>query len=179
MVSIYCDGSSSGGSNKPGGWAFVIVRETDGQHEVLAWSYGGDPSTTNNLMEAKAAIQGIKAAIHLGFDGVSETVELVSDSQYVIGVAIGSYQPSKNLDVVAELKKLSAKLRVCFRWIKAHSGHRLNEICDRLAKRGKIEICPETQQKIRDRKRKKNNKAKRKALINAFKNGQQQNPESA
>lgn len=157
----------------------MIVREQDGQHEILAWSYGGDPTTTNNLMEARAAIQGMKAAMHLGFDGVSETIELVSDSQYVIGVAIGSYQPSKNLDVVEELKSVAARLRVVFRWIKAHSGHKLNEICDRLAKRGKVEVCPETQKRIRERTRKRNNKAKRKALVNEFKIRRQENSGSS
>ena len=156
----------------------MIVRIADGVREILAWSYGGDPETTNNLMEAKAAIQGMKAAKHLGFHGTSETLELVSDSQYVIGVATGTYQPTKNLEVAKELKKMGNELKVVFRWTRSHSGDELNEMCDRLAKKGKVEISPEIQLKIQNRNRKKRNKAKRKELVNAIKN-KQENSKSA
>lgn len=169
MISIYCDGSSSGGSNKPGGWAFLIIKEIDGKPEVLGWSFGGTPSTTNNLMEAMAAIQGMKAAIYLGLNDGSEAIELVSDSQYVIGVASGHYQPVKNLDVVKELKLVAGYLKINFRWTRGHSGDPFNETCDKLAKRGKIQACPELQMKLKKRKQKKTERAKRRELINAIK----------
>lgn len=161
MVSIYCDGSSSGGSDKPGGWGYVIVRGDD----VLAWSFGGDPTTTNNLMEVEAAIQGMRAAIHLGITGRNETIELVSDSQYVIGIGCGIYKPCKNLEVVKKFKGIAAELKVIFRWIKSHTGDKYNEICDKLAKRGKIQVCPILQAKINKKASKKAKKQKRRALI--------------
>lgn len=163
MISIYCDGSSSGGSDQPGGWGYVIVRGDD----VIAWSFGGDPSTTNNLMEIEAAIQGIRAAIHLGIDCRNEVVELVSDSQYVIGIGCGIYKPCKNLQVVKKFKAVSAQLKVVFRWIKSHTGDKYNEICDKLAKRGKIQVCPVLQAKIKRKANKKARKQKRKALSRA------------
>ena len=140
----------------------MIVRDSA---EILGWSFDGHPSTTNNLMEAEAAIQGMKAAIHLGFDGKEEFIEIVSDSQYVIGIGLGTYKPSKNLDTAKKLKELAAKLRVGFRWIKGHTGNKYNEICDKLAKRGKMKLCPISQSKARKKANKKTQKQKRRALI--------------
>ena len=57
MLSIYADGSSTGKSDNPGGYGYVILR--DGK--PIATGHGGDPSTTNNRMELQAAISGLAA----------------------------------------------------------------------------------------------------------------------
>lgn len=162
MISIYADGSSSGGSNKPGGYGFVIVR---GQ-EVLAWSYGGSPSTTNNLMETEGAIQGLEAALELKLHEGSEMIELVSDSQYTLGIASGGYSPQKNLDQAQKLVQLAQQVKCRFRWVKGHAGDQFNEHCDRLAKQGKLEnTLPSVRAKQESRSRLQ--KAHRKALKQA------------
>lgn len=139
MISVYADGSSSGGSNKPGGYGWVLVRD----EQVLLWGYGGSPATTNNLMEAEGAICGLEALMASGLRRHEETVELVSDSQYTLGIASGAYAPSKNLDQAQRLKLLAQQAQVQrFRWVRGHNGDTFNEKCDQLARVGKEENTP-------------------------------------
>ncbi len=156
MISIYADGSSSGGSSRPGGYGWIICRGPD----VLGWGYGGSVATTNNLMEAEGAIQGMINALSLGLHG-SETTELVCDSQYVLGLASGGYSPTKNLEMAKQLRALAVELGCRFRWVRGHTGDIFNEKCDILAKQGKVENTPEADRKVNHRKARK---ARRKAL---------------
>ena len=160
MISLYCDGASTGKSNRPGGWGFVIVHED----EVVAWHYGGDPHTTNNKMELQAAIEGLQACLSMGLDK-TDAVELVSDSQYVLGVASGSYQPVANLDLTSILQELASKIKsLRFRWIRGHSGDRWNEKADELASLGKLENLPPEIQRLMALKRIAKRRARRESL---------------
>lgn len=162
MVSLYTDGSSGQGGGKPGGWAWVIVRD---DAEVLATDYGGSTSTTNNIMEMTAAIEGMYALRALQESGrISrwEVLELVSDSQYVLGIASGGYCPSKNLELASEAKALACALGVRFRWVRGHTGNTWNERCDSLAGLGKQKHTPAdvlAQKALKKRKRKGDAKA--------------------
>ena len=55
IVEIYTDGACSGNPG-PGGWG-TIMRWRGTERELS----GGEPDTTNNRMELKAVIQGLKA----------------------------------------------------------------------------------------------------------------------
>jgi ribonuclease HI len=144
MISIYSDGSSSGRLGGAGGYGWVIVKND----QVLAWSYGGSPLTTNNLMEMEGAIQGLEAVLELGLNGSNEPLELVSDSRYCLGMASGEYTATKNFAETAKLHELAKKVGCRFRWVPGHQGNKYNEICDQLAKQGKIE----NRNKIENRK---------------------------
>lgn len=69
---IYTDGSSRGNPG-PGGWAAIII-EGKGVKELG----GREEHTTNNRMELKAAIEGLKAV------PTSSRVVLNADSEYVV-----------------------------------------------------------------------------------------------
>jgi ribonuclease HI len=154
VISIYTDGSSHSSGGKPGGWAWVIVKKTlESGEQVLAAGYGGDPSTTNNRMELTGAIKGLEAVSTMYLPSW-QVVELVSDSQYTLGMANGSYSPStdaqgnrKNGDLVDRLQELARKYlsrddetgRPRTRWVRGHDGDVFNTRCDSLAKRGKSE----------------------------------------
>jgi len=140
MISVYSDGSSSSRGGKPGGWAWVMVRD---ETQVLYADYGGDPKTTNNCMELTAAIKGLEAVIlckAFGEIGPEEMIELVSDSQYVLGLASGGYTPSANLELAERIRYLHDELKVRTRWVRGHQGNTWNERADSLAGRGKAEI---------------------------------------
>jgi ribonuclease HI len=96
---------------------------------------GGDPSTTNNLMELEGAIQGLRYLRR--HPEVVGTISLVSDSQYVLGLASGKSSPSKNVEKATELRNLAIELKVSTRWVRGHSGDHWNEVCDRLSRAGK------------------------------------------
>ncbi len=138
MISVYADGSSSGRSDEPGGYGWLILN--DG--EPLLCGYGGDPSTTNNRMELMGALQGLLAVKHQVPVG-GRAVELVCDSQYVLGIASGRSTPLKNVDLCVPLRALFRELGAVDRWVRGHSKEPWNERCDRFAKKGKLEAQEE------------------------------------
>lgn len=141
MISIWADGSSSGAGRGAGGYGWLIA---EGE-KVLHWGYGGTPLTTNNLMELEGCIQGLEAVLELGLNKPGVFLELVSDSQYALGMASGEWNATKNLEAVHNLRDLAAALRCRFRWVRGHEGTAHNETCDKLAKQGKIENLSEAQ----------------------------------
>jgi ribonuclease HI len=131
MIEVWSDGSSTGRSNREGGWGFLVLKDS----KYLAHGYGGSRSTTNNKMEMKGAIQGLWWCADNNLKGIP--IVLVSDSQYVLGTASGIYVAKKNLELTEELQVLSKYLKIEIRWCKGHSGVRANEFVDKLAGRGK------------------------------------------
>jgi ribonuclease HI len=132
IVSLYTDGSSHARGGKPGGWAWVLVIGD----QVVAQGCGGDPDTTNNRMELMGAIAGlefVQSKRDSWFKGMM--VELVSDSQYTLGMANGAWKASSNTDLVERIRGLYDSVGVWrTRWVPGHTGDKYNEMCDKLAK---------------------------------------------
>lgn len=131
LTVVYTDGSSSGGWG-PGGWAWAVDGGPEGS--------GGDLHTTNQRMEVTAALEAIKT--------LTGPLVVVSDSAYLVNcflrrwhegwrrrdwVTHGTGQPVANRDLWEELVPLALDRGVQFRWIKGHSGDRMNDHVDRLA----------------------------------------------
>ena len=141
MVEMFTDGACRGNPG-PGGWG-VLLRY--GETEKRLW--GGEDATTNNRMELTAAIKGLAALKR------PTSVRLTTDSQYVRkgivewiagwkqrGWRTASRQPVKNVDLWLELDRLVAIHDVHWHWVKGHSGHRENDIADKLANQGIDEL---------------------------------------
>jgi ribonuclease HI len=133
LIQIYSDGSSHSKGALPGGWAYVIVLDGD----VFKAGNGGDPSTTNNVMELTGMLKGMESAELLRDQYPDATMELVSDSQYALGIADGTYYPSKNVELCTKVYNLAKCLNVTTKWVRGHSGDVFNERCDSLAKLAK------------------------------------------
>jgi ribonuclease HI len=73
-IVIFCDGASKGNPG-PGGWGAIVA--TDKEVQELG---GSEKKTTNNRMELKAALEGLKAARTLG----QGSTTVYTDSSYVI-----------------------------------------------------------------------------------------------
>ncbi|MBF4693194.1 ribonuclease H family protein [Fusibacter ferrireducens] len=75
-VEIFCDGACSGNGKETnvGGWGAVLVY--NGQKKEL---FGGEASTTNNIMELTAVIEALKS-----LKTTSLEVHIFSDSAYVV-----------------------------------------------------------------------------------------------
>lgn len=130
-VKIYTDGAARGNPG-PGGYGVILAW---GEHRKEL--SGGYALTTNNRMELKAVIEGLKS---LKFEGCKVTV--YSDSKYVVdAVNQGwlfdwekkAFKKKKNEDLWIEFLKEYRKHKVKFTWIKGHNDHPENERCDRLA----------------------------------------------
>lgn len=130
IVSLFSDGSCLNNPG-PGGWAFIL--EYNGASKEIS---GGERETTNNQMELRAVIEGIKA--------LKEPCEirLYTDSSYVAN-AINSwlfnwvkknFKNVKNVPLWQEYLAVSKPHKVRAFWLKGHAGHPQNERCDQLAR---------------------------------------------
>ena len=135
-VTLYTDGSSLGNPG-PGGWAAVLKAQD--HHKELS---GGYARTTNNRMEIKALVEGLKALKR------PCRVTAFTDSRYLCDALsknwIGKWQrngwktatknPVKNIDLWKELLAAMDDHDMSVHWVKAHDGQEENERCDLLAK---------------------------------------------
>lgn len=143
QITIYTDG---GADPNPGigGWA-AILRYGD-REKVLS---GSDPHTTNNRMELTAAIAALKALKQ------PSDVTLYTDSEYLRrGITkwiqnwaqknwrTSNNKPVANEDLWRELWSLTQVHNVDWHWVRGHSGDRLNERVDLLARKAREAITP-------------------------------------
>jgi len=129
-IEIFTDGSSLGNPGS-GGWC-AILRYKNHQKIIS----GGENHTTNNRMELKAVIEALKK--------LKEPceIELFSDSTYVLkginewleGWIKKNFKNVKNVDLWKEFVNISKNHKINVNWVKGHSGHKENEICDKIAK---------------------------------------------
>ena len=136
-VNIYTDGACRGNPGI-GGWG-VLIEYGDTRKEY----FGGELNTTNNQMELKAAIEGLKALKEPCI------VNLTTDSKYVMdGITLwiqnwkknnwrtAAKKDVKNKELWQKLDQLISQHRVQWHWIKGHSGDAGNETADLLANKG-------------------------------------------
>ena len=136
-VMIYADGACSGNPG-PGGYGAIL--EYNGNRRELSAGYR---HTTNNRMELLGVIRALES--------LEEPCEItiVSDSQYVIngleqgwaakwkrnGWMRNKKDKALNPDLWGRLLELVARHNVTYRWVRGHSGHPENKLCDELARR--------------------------------------------
>ena len=133
-VVIYTDGAAEPNPG-PGGWGVVLM---SGAHRKEI--SGGFRKTTNNRMELRAVIEGLKALKSLC------RVKLHCDSKYVVEAMQQGWAKAwrekeflkkgrlmTNADLWKELLELCELHQVEFVWVKGHAGIEENERCDTLS----------------------------------------------
>jgi ribonuclease HI len=164
-ISVYSDGSSGGDSQGAIGWGYIVTDWDD----ILGAGSGGEIIGTNNAAELQGAIAGLRFVLeknlHLG-----NTVELVSDSTYTLGLASGKFEPTKNLELAAEIRRLTILTGAKDKWIKGHSGDIFNDKADELAKAGRDKMNPDQPKKRRVRRREE--RRRKRSIVKAFKRGE-------
>lgn len=137
QIVVFTDGACSGNPG-PGGWAWAV--SPDG----VPSGSGGEPQTTNQRMELRAVLEALRG---LGAGSEAGPIEVVSDSTYVVkcfhdrwwanwqrnGWRNSKKEPVANADLWKPLIELVQAGDVTFRWVKGHSGDRMNELVDALA----------------------------------------------
>lgn len=140
-VSLFSDGSCL---NNPGsgGWAYILEFKSHSKN-----ASGAVPNTTNNQMELLAVINGLNALKEPCY------VNLYTDSSYAAnGINIWldgwkkkGYKNVKNANLWQEIDRLTQIHTIKAHWIKAHSGHPQNELCDKLAREAATKLQKEEQ----------------------------------
>lgn len=132
QITLYSDGSSLGNPGA-GGWA-TILRYKDNER-ILS---GGQTLATNNQMELRGVIEGLKA--------LKEPCEvtIITDSSYVVNSINGwldNWQKTnwkngkvKNQELWEEYLEVAKIHKPKAIWVKGHAGHEENEKCDTIAR---------------------------------------------
>ncbi len=129
-ITLYSDGSSLGNPG-PGGYGGIL--EYQGHRKNFS---GGEAHTTNNRMELRGVIEGLKL--------LKEpcNVTIISDSSYVVntinkwlaGWVVKKFAKVKNVDLWQMYIEVSAAHNIDAQWVRGHNGHIENELCDLMAK---------------------------------------------
>jgi ribonuclease HI len=135
-VQLITDGACLGNPG-PGGWASILIHN---RRTKEMW--GSEPHTTNNRMELRAAIEGLRALTE------ACAVEVVTDSEYVKngittwihgwkrkGWMTAAKKPVVNQDLWKALDEEAARHQTTWVWTKGHASHAGNNRCDELANR--------------------------------------------
>jgi ribonuclease HI len=133
-VKLITDGACRGNPG-PGGWAAILRYN---EHKKELW--GSEPHTTNNRMELRAAIEGLKALKE------DCTVEVITDSEYLKngittwihnwkrrGWMTADKKPVVNQDLWKALDEQVTRHKTTWTWTKGHASHADNNRCDELA----------------------------------------------
>jgi len=134
-IILYTDGACSGNPG-PGGWAALL--KYNGKEKELM---GGEPHTTNNRMEMRAIIEGLKALKR------PCVVRIHSDSALIINSFTKSWitgwqkrgwkkadkKPVENRDLWEEMLKVMKPHEVKWIKVKGHANDALNNRVDELA----------------------------------------------
>jgi ribonuclease HI len=135
-VQIVTDGSCLGNPG-PGGWAAILRYK---QQEKEIW--GCEPHTTNNRMELRAAIEGLRSLRE------ECEVQVVTDSEYLKngitewihgwkrnGWMTKAKKPVVNQDLWKDLDAQVSRHKTTWVWTKGHASNADNNRCDELATR--------------------------------------------
>jgi ribonuclease HI len=133
-VHLITDGACLGNPG-PGGWACILRYNA---HKKELW--GSEAQTTNNRMELRAAIEGLRA-LNQDCD-----VEVVTDSEYLKngittwihswkrkGWMTAAKKPVVNQDLWKQLDEQVTRHKTTWSWTKGHASHQDNNRCDELA----------------------------------------------
>jgi ribonuclease HI len=133
-IQLITDGACHGNPG-PGGWAAILRYN---QHKKEIW--GSEPHTTNNRMELRAAIEGLRAL------NENCEVEVVTDSEYLKngittwihgwkkkGWMTAAKKPVVNKDLWKDLDQEVNRHKTVWTWTKGHASHSDNNRCDELA----------------------------------------------
>lgn len=128
-VNIFTDGACKGNPG-PGGWAALLVYGSTEKELV-----GSEMNTTNNRMELRAAIEGLKALKS------PCKVDLYTDSSYLrdgmmqwrFGWEKRGWKKVANVEIWQELIEAAKPHQITWHWVRGHDGHPENERVDILA----------------------------------------------
>jgi len=124
-VTIFCDGSSLGNGQASTRAAAVAMLGYQGVWRAVGEYLG---HATNQQAEVVAAA--------LGLEALQEpcSVQLLTDSRYVVETMCGRFRRKTNHEWWARLDKAATRHQVKWQWIRGHDGNLVQEAVDKAAR---------------------------------------------
>lgn len=173
MLHIYTDGSSYSRPRRGGYAVRFVYYDNVNDEKVEDFEYPGVFGATNNHMELRGCISGLKEAMK--FSGLASTNRIIifTDSMYVAGhytLAMSSWPknhwvgrdgPIQNVELWKELVRWFLKLRknTSIKWVKGHAKNIHNKAVDAMAKKSAQNCIGQPINVVTIRKRKFKNDA--------------------
>jgi ribonuclease HI len=126
QVTIVCDGSSLGNGRGSPRAAAVALLGYKGIWRAFGEFLG---AATNQQAEIAAATVGLKNLKE------SCQVKVMSDSRYVVETMKGNFKRKTNFEWWEKLDRAAQKHQIEWEWVKGHSGHEIQEIVDKTARK--------------------------------------------
>jgi ribonuclease HI len=125
-ITIFCDGSSLGNGQASTRAAAVAMLGFKGLWRAVGEYLG---HATNQQAEVVAAA--------LGLEALTEpcSVQLFTDSRYVVETMGGRFRRKTNHEWWARLDKAAARHQVKWQWVRGHDGDLVQEAVDKAARR--------------------------------------------
>src|SRR5213595_1649034 len=117
-VTIVCDGSSLGNGRGSPRAAAVAVLGFKGYWKAVGEYLG---NATNQQAEIAAAAIGLEILTQ------ACTVNVMTDSRYVVETMKGNFRKKTNLDWWQRLESAASPHRITWEWTKGHAGHEIQE----------------------------------------------------
>jgi ribonuclease HI len=124
-VTIFCDGSSLGNGQASTRAAAVALLGFKGVWRAVGEYLG---NATNQQAEVVAAALGLEALIE------PCSVDLFTDSRYVVETMSGRFRRKTNHQWWARLDNAAARHKVKWQWIRGHDGDLVQEAVDKAAR---------------------------------------------
>lgn len=136
-LTLWCDGAGAERMGKPGGWAWLAVRDDD----ELAHDEGRDDDTTCLVMELTAVLEALRTCRKKRWH-LTHCIVIASDCTIALEAADGRFtpRPPKYHALCAQLREAFDAVSATSRWVKSHAGVRWNEEVDARAARARDEV---------------------------------------
>ena len=125
-VTIVCDGSSLGNGQVSTRAAAVAMLGYQGLWRAVGEYLG---HATNQQAEVVAAALGLEALTE------ACSVQLFTDSRYVVETMSGRFRRKTNHEWWARLDKAATRHKVKWQWVKGHDGDLVQEAVDKAARK--------------------------------------------
>ena len=126
QVAIFCDGSSLGNGQEASRAAAVALLGYRGYWRAVGEFLG---KATNQQAEIAAAAVGLESLKQ------PCTVNVFTDSRYVVETMNGRFRRKTNLPWWQRLDRAASAHKVHWEWTRGHAGHLLQEAADTAARR--------------------------------------------
>ena len=137
---VFTDGSCYPNPNGFGGASAIILKKHSGK-SGKGWEKIGEAvkslfQCTNNRAELWGAIIGMNKLTQLV--GPGQSVEVFSDSKYVVEGMSGRWKITTNKDLWVILRRKAQFHTAIWTWLRGHDGNHWNENCDELSNKYRL-----------------------------------------